>query len=120
LAISMTSIFDNWTFDWTRVALYAFYGLVLALLWLALHQSAIRARQRALEEMDIISLKLQTVIDTPDCSARALRSQYAHIVQRVRTSKEGAYGPLLRQPIFSALLWPLSGVSTAQLVSYFF
>jgi hypothetical protein len=120
LAISMTSIFDNWTFDWTRVALYSFYGLVLGLLWLALHQAAIRTRQRALEEMDIISLKLQTLADTASCPARALRSQFGKIVQRVSASKEGAYGPLLRQPIFSALLWPLSGVSTAQLVSYFF
>ena len=120
LGISMTSIFDNWVFDWTRVALYGFYGLVLGLLWMALHQAAVRGRQRALEEMDIIGLKLQNVPDTPECSARALRCQFGKIVQRVGASKEGAYGPLLRQPIFSALLWPLSGVSTAQLVSYFF
>jgi hypothetical protein len=120
LAVSMTSLFDNWAFDWNRVGLYVFYGTVLGLLWLALHQAAVRARRLALAEMDIIWLKLQSVADTPDCKADAIRNQFERIMQQVRDSRRGAFGPLLRQPIFQALLWPLSGVSTAQLVGYFF
>ena len=120
LAVSMTSLFDNWAFEWTRVGLYAFYAMVLGLLWLALHQAAIRARQLALDEMEIIWFKLQSVSDTGECAADAVRHQFERMVQQVRDSRRGAYGPLLRQPIFRALLWPLSGVSTAQLVGYFF
>jgi hypothetical protein len=119
LAVSMTNVFDNWAFDWTRVGLYAFYGAVLGLLWLALHHAAIHARRLALAEMDIIWFKLQVAPNTAECSAKAMRSQFERIMEQVRNSKTGAYGPLLRQPIFRALLWPLSGVSTAQLVGYF-
>lgn len=119
LAVSMTSMFDDWAFEWTRVILYSFYGAILALLWLALHQTATRARDLALGEMKIQWLELQATKAIQGCSPSSIRRQFHILVEKVRSSSEGAYGPLLRQPIFRALLWPLSGVSTAQFVSYF-
>jgi hypothetical protein len=71
-----------------------------------------------LGEKKIQWLELQATKAILGCSPSSIRRQFHLLVNKVRTSSEGAYGLLLRQPIFRELLWPLSGVSTAQLLSY--
>ena len=92
---------------------------LLGLLWLGLHHSAIRARDVALEEMAVMMIHLQGAEPPDNPSAEIMRRQFPLPVDRVRTTTTGAYGSLLQQPIFRALLWPLGSVSTAQVVQYF-
>lgn len=120
LAIAMTSLFDDWVFSLARVGLYAFYVGVLLLLWLGLHRAATRARTIALAEMELIWIDLQRNRDRDSKVAEAMRRQFPLLVVHVKSLKVGAYGPLLAQPIFRALLWPLGTVSSTQLVQYLF
>jgi hypothetical protein len=120
LAIAMTSLFDDWVFSLARVGLYAFYVGVLLLLWLGLHSAATRARTVALAEMDVMWIGLQRDQNHDQETAETMRRQFPLLMEQVRNLRIGAYGPLLAQPIFRALLWPLGTVSSTQLVQYLF
>jgi len=120
LAIAMTSLFDDWVFTLARVGLYAFYVCVLLLLWLGLHTAATRGRTVALAEMEMMWIALQRDRGSDPETAETLRRQFPLLVDHVRDLRVGAYGPLLGQPIFRALLWPLGTVSSTQLLQYLF
>jgi len=120
LAIAMTSLFDDWVFTLARVGLYGFYVCVLLLLWLGLHTAATRGRTVALAEMERMWIALQGNRGCDPETAKTLRRQFPLLVDHVRDLRVGAYGPLLAQPIFRALLWPLGTVSGTQLVQYLF
>jgi hypothetical protein len=120
LAISMTSLFDDWVFSLARVGLYAFYIGVLLLLWLGLHWTATRARAQSLAEMERMWIELQRDGKADPKAAETMRRQFPLLVNHVRELNVGAYGPLLGQPIFRALLWPLGSLSSTQLVQYLF
>lgn len=120
LAVSMTSLFDDWVFSLARVGLYAIYVGVLLLLWLCLHSAATRARAAALEEMRNTWIGLQGEQNYDQVTADAMRRQFPLLIEHVQSLSIGAYGPLLGQPIFRALLWPLGTLSSTQLVQYLF
>ena len=120
LAISMTSLFDDWVFSLARVGLYAFYIGVLLLLWLGLHWTATRARKQSLAEMERMWIELQRDGNVDPKAAETMRRQFPLLINHVRELNRGAYGPLLGQPIFRALLWPLGSLSSTQLVQYLF
>jgi hypothetical protein len=122
LAIAMTSLFDDWVFSLARVGLYALYVGVLLLLWLGLHKAATRGRTVALAEMDVMWIALQRDhgVGADPKAAETMRRQFPLLMDHVRNLRVGAYGPLLGQPIFRALLWPLGTVSSTQLVQYLF
>ena len=120
LVISMTSLFDDWVFSFARVGLYALHIGVLLLLWLGLHGAATRTRAKALAEMERMWIKLQSDGTVDPKAAETMRRQFPLLVNHVRDLKVGAYGPLLAQPIFRALLWPLGSLSSTQLLQYLF
>jgi hypothetical protein len=120
LAVAMTSLFDDWVFSLARVGLYAFYVSVLLLLWLGLHLAATRARAVALAEMDTMWIGLQRDQNRDEETANTMRRQFPLLMDHVRNLRVGAYGPLLGQPIFRALLLPLGTVSSTQLVQLLF
>lgn len=119
LAGSMTNLFDDWVFSLARVGLYGTFTALLLLLWLGLHRSAINARDTALEEVEAIRLRLQAGDSAKPAVAKQMQRQFPLLMDRVRDTTTGAYGTMRAQPIFRALLWPLSGLSGAQLIQYF-
>lgn len=120
LAISMTSLFDDWVFSPARVSLYALYVGVLLMLWLGLHWTATRARYRALSIMELMWIDLQRDAGRDRQTAETFRRQFPLLLSHVRDLQIGAYGPLLAQPVFRALLWPLGSLSSTQLIQYLF
>jgi hypothetical protein len=119
LALSMTQLFDDWVFSWNRAGLYGYYAAVIGLLWLALHSSAIRARDSAVSELKTSWIRMQNP-GTPGSQPNdAAQSQFKLLRKRIQNTTAGAYGSLLGQPIFKAILLPLGSVSTAQLAQFF-
>jgi len=119
LSLSMTQLFDDWVFSWNRAGLYAYYAAVIGLLWLALHTSAIRARDKAVSELKNNWIRMQNPTGAAAKITDAGRSQFKLLRKRVEDTTVGAYGSLLGQPIFKAILLPLGSLSTAQLAQFF-
>jgi hypothetical protein len=118
LALSMTQLFDDWVFSWNRAGLYAYYAAVIGLLWLALHTSAVHARDKAVSELQLSWVRMQNP-STKGGATDAARSQFKLLRKRIQNTTAGAYGSLLGQPIFKAILLPLGSLSTAQLAQFF-
>ena len=70
--------------------------------------------------MERMWIKLQSDGTVDPKAAETMRRQFPLLVNHVRDLKVGAYGPLLAQPIFRALLWPLGSLSSTQLLQYLF
>ena len=119
LALSMTQLFDDWVFSWNRAGLYAYYAAVIGFLWLALHTSAIRARDTAVSELKESWIRMQNPQGPGGQASDAAHSQFKLLRKGIQDTTAGAYGSLLGQPIFKAILLPLGSVSTAQLAQFF-
>ena len=94
LALSMTQLFDDWVFSWNRAGLYAYYAAVIGFLWLALHTSAIRARDTAASELKESWIRMQNPQGPGGQASDAAHSQFKLLRKGIQDTTAGAYGSL--------------------------
>lgn len=129
MMLSRSDLFDAMDFPLalifvTGLALaYALYSAVL------LRRSAESARAKALEHYETRLLTQARATDSPPPAAadRAAAGparppisaeQIKILMERIRSTREGAFAPIAQQPALQALLLPFGGYGSVQLIEY--
>jgi hypothetical protein len=128
MVLARSSIFDAMDFPLalvfvTGLALgYALYSAVL------LRRSAEAARAKALEHYDARLLAQARLKDSPSVATANTVVARTHtpisaeqiklLMERIRSTREGAFAPFTQQPVLQALLLPFGGYGGVQLVEY--
>jgi hypothetical protein len=128
MVLARSGIFDAMDFPLalvfvTGLALgYALYSAVL------LRRSAEAARVKALEHYDARLLAQARLKDSPSVATANSVVARTHtpisaeqiklLMERIRSTREGAFAPFTQQPALQALLLPFGGYGSVQLVEY--
>jgi hypothetical protein len=110
--LARSRLLDNWALLTSLSLVVGAYLVITLALALALKQRAERLRERALQRMqaDLRWLGGQK----PETAE--LAKPMAAMLEQVRNQRDGAFAPLLEQPILASLLLPLGGAGGAQLL----
>jgi hypothetical protein len=126
LVVARSSLFDSLNFPLPLVAVLC--GVVLYLVYCAvsLRSAAENARSVALSHYkdQLLLAKGGQVPDVPSTNAvpvdaGKLRAQLEEIIERIKSTKDGAFAPLLQQPFLKGLLIPFGGFGGMSLLEYF-
>ena len=112
MVVSRSNFFDAMDFP---LALFFVIGLALAYALhsaLLLRRSAESARTKALENYE----KLRSSQTWPPISVEQIKI----LMERIRSTREGAFAPFAQQPALQALLLPFGGYGSIQIIEYLF
>jgi hypothetical protein len=126
LVVARSTLFDSLNFPLPLVAVLCGAVLYLVYCAMSLRSTAENARSVALSHYrdQLLLAKSGQVPDVPATSggpvdAEKLRAQLEEIIERIKSTKDGAFAPLLQQPFLKGLLIPFGGFGGMSLLEHF-
>lgn len=116
MIVSRSRMFDDWRIGTAEVVLFSCLAGASVGMTLLLSAAAETARRLSLDSMHTDLLWLRGAGN----EYRPLAEQFSRLIEEVKQLRRGAFAPFLRQPSIQALLVPLGGAGTIQLLDYLF
>jgi hypothetical protein len=112
--IARSQIFDDWYTPVSLGIIFVLGGIYTAFATIRLRTTAERARGVAVARMgkQLIALRGRSGVDA------GVVKQCETLLDEVRTTRRGAFMPLAQQPLWKAVLLPLSGFGGVELLQY--
>jgi hypothetical protein len=112
LVLSRSTFFDNWTMPIGLIIVLGSSVLIVSGCAVLLRNSAEDARRKVLKLLDDDLIRLKG-------DEGRTGQQIEAMIAQVRALNEGAFAPFSQQPVFRALLLPLSTFGGSALLDYF-
>lgn len=117
LVVARSRLFDSWAVTWPLAVTAAAYLLALVGLAVALKLGAERLREAALERMRA-DLRWLSGAGTEGGGADKLVGPLKQLIADVEGLRQGAFAPMLEQPLVASLMVPLGTAGGVQLLDH--
>lgn len=112
--VARSQIFDNWYTPVSLGVIFVLGGVYIAFATIRLRTTAEDARRKAVDSMttQLIALRAHPEMNGP------VEKQLETMLERVKAEQRGAFMSLAQQPLWKAVLLPLSGFGGIEVLQY--